>query len=110
MYPVEIHSALQGETLSIAKIPAGVWRNQMLAHESRVQEIERLKAMGVAALKTDFFGGDLSSQMTQIQPGPGKKPDIIVKSHGGFVLVCTALTDGFIANKTICRTGSRRLS
>ena len=33
-------------------------RNLMLTHESRVREFERLKAMGVAGLKIDFFGGD----------------------------------------------------
>src|SRR6185295_18295492 len=33
-------------------------RDRMLTHESRVSEFERLKAMGVAGLKIDFFGGD----------------------------------------------------
>jgi hypothetical protein len=33
-------------------------RNLMLTHESRVREFKRLKAMGVAGLKIDFFGGD----------------------------------------------------
>jgi hypothetical protein len=33
-------------------------RNLMLTHESRVKEFERLKEMGVAGLKIDFFGGD----------------------------------------------------
>jgi hypothetical protein len=33
-------------------------QNRMLTHESRVQEFERLKAMGVKGLKIDFFGGD----------------------------------------------------
>ena len=33
-------------------------RNLMLTRESRVREFERLKAMGVAGLKVDFFGGD----------------------------------------------------
>ena len=33
-------------------------RNLMLTHESRVREFERLKALGVAGLKVDFFGGD----------------------------------------------------
>jgi len=33
-------------------------QNLMLTHESRVQEFERLKAMGVKGLKIDFFGGD----------------------------------------------------
>ncbi len=30
----------------------------MLTHESRIKEFDRLKAMGVAGLKIDFFGGD----------------------------------------------------
>ncbi|HEX2585789.1 MAG TPA: glycoside hydrolase family 97 catalytic domain-containing protein [Steroidobacteraceae bacterium] len=33
-------------------------RNRMLTHESRIAEFEKLKAMGVAGLKVDFFGGD----------------------------------------------------
>ena len=33
-------------------------RDRMLTHESRVREFERLKAIGVAGLKVDFFGGD----------------------------------------------------
>jgi hypothetical protein len=33
-------------------------RNVMLTHESRIKEFDRLKAMGVAGLKIDFFGGD----------------------------------------------------
>jgi alpha-glucosidase len=33
-------------------------RDRMLTHESRIREFERLKAMGVAGLKVDFFGGD----------------------------------------------------
>ncbi len=33
-------------------------RNLMVTHESRVKEFERLKSMGVAGLKIDFFGGD----------------------------------------------------
>jgi alpha-glucosidase len=38
-------------------------RNLMLTHESRVREFERLKAMGVAGLKVDFFGGDGQSMI-----------------------------------------------
>ena len=38
-------------------------RNLMLTHESRVNEFQRLKAMGVAGLKIDFFGGDGQSQI-----------------------------------------------
>jgi alpha-glucosidase len=33
-------------------------RDRMLTHESRVAEFERLKEIGVAGLKVDFFGGD----------------------------------------------------
>lgn len=33
-------------------------RDLMVTHESRVKEFERLKSMGVAGLKIDFFGGD----------------------------------------------------
>lgn len=35
----------------------------MLTHESRLQEFDRLKAMGVAGLKIDFFGGDGQSMI-----------------------------------------------
>jgi hypothetical protein len=38
-------------------------RNVMLTHESRVKEFERLKQMGVAGLKIDFFGGDGQSMI-----------------------------------------------
>lgn len=44
---------------------AGSWnttpytpRDQLLTHDSRVQTFDRLKAIGVAGLKIDFFGGD----------------------------------------------------
>ncbi|MFT3784385.1 MAG: glycoside hydrolase family 97 catalytic domain-containing protein [Nibricoccus sp.] len=44
---------------------AGEWndapqtpRNLLLTHESRLKEFQRLKDMGVAGLKIDFFGGD----------------------------------------------------
>ena len=33
-------------------------RGRMLTHESRVKEFDRLKALGVAGMKIDFFGGD----------------------------------------------------
>jgi hypothetical protein len=49
---------------------AGSWnstpqtpRDRMLTHESRVKEFDRLKAMGVAGLKIDFFGGDGQSMI-----------------------------------------------
>jgi alpha-glucosidase len=38
-------------------------RDRMLTHESRVKEFDRLKQMGVAGLKVDFFGGDGQSQI-----------------------------------------------
>jgi len=33
-------------------------RGRMLTHESRIAEFDKLKALGVAGLKIDFFGGD----------------------------------------------------
>lgn len=39
-------------------------RDMMLTHESRVREFERLKTMGVAGLKIDFFGGDGQSMIS----------------------------------------------
>lgn len=33
-------------------------RDKLLTHESRIKEFERLKSMGIAGLKIDFFGGD----------------------------------------------------
>jgi hypothetical protein len=33
-------------------------RNKLLTHESRIREFERLKQIGVAGLKVDFFAGD----------------------------------------------------
>ncbi len=38
-------------------------RDLMLTHESRVREFDRLKQMGVAGLKVDFFGGDGQSMI-----------------------------------------------
>ena len=35
----------------------------MLNHENRIKEFERLKSMGVAGLKIDFFGGDGQSMI-----------------------------------------------
>ncbi|HLP76254.1 MAG TPA: glycoside hydrolase family 97 catalytic domain-containing protein [Candidatus Paceibacterota bacterium] len=49
---------------------AGSWnstpqtpRNLMFSRESRIKEFERLKQMGVAGLKIDFFGGDGQSMI-----------------------------------------------
>ncbi|MDQ3135621.1 MAG: glycoside hydrolase family 97 catalytic domain-containing protein [Acidobacteriota bacterium] len=38
-------------------------RNFLLTHERRGREFKRLKAMGVAGLKIDFFGGDGQSMI-----------------------------------------------
>ena len=38
-------------------------RNLMLTHASRIREFEKLKLMGVAGLKIDFFGGDGQSMI-----------------------------------------------
>jgi alpha-glucosidase len=53
---------------------AGSWnstpqtpRNLLLTHESRVKEFTRLKALGVAGLKIDFFGGDGQSMINYYQ-------------------------------------------
>ena len=49
---------------------AGSWnttpytpRGKMLTHESRIKEFEKLKELGVAGLKIDFFGGDGQSMI-----------------------------------------------
>ncbi|QNH17704.1 alpha-glucosidase [Xanthomonas sp. SS] len=49
---------------------AGSWneapqtpRDRMLTHASRIREFARLKAMGVAGVKIDFFGGDGQSMI-----------------------------------------------
>lgn len=42
-------------------------RNLMLTHESRLREFARLKAIGVAGLKVDFFGGDGQSVIRYYQ-------------------------------------------
>ncbi len=39
-------------------------RNLMLTHTSRIREFEKLKVMGVAGLKIDFFGGDGQSMIS----------------------------------------------
>jgi hypothetical protein len=38
-------------------------RDRMLAHASRVAEFDKLRSMGVAGLKVDFFGGDGQSMI-----------------------------------------------
>jgi hypothetical protein len=42
-------------------------RGQLLTHESRMREFERLADIGVAGLKVDFFGGDGQSVMAYYQ-------------------------------------------
>lgn len=38
-------------------------KNRMATHEARIQEFDRLKAMGIAGMKIDFFGGDGQSMI-----------------------------------------------
>jgi hypothetical protein len=38
-------------------------RDRLITHDRRIEEFERLKAMGVAGLKIDFFGADGQSAM-----------------------------------------------
>ena len=42
-------------------------RDRMLTHESRIKEFDRLKKMGIAGLKIDFFGGDGQSFINYYQ-------------------------------------------
>ncbi|HEY5806899.1 MAG TPA: glycoside hydrolase family 97 catalytic domain-containing protein [Povalibacter sp.] len=42
-------------------------RNMMLTHESRMKEFAKLKAIGIAGLKVDFFGGDGQSVIQYYQ-------------------------------------------
>ncbi len=48
-----------GDWNSAPQTPRGV----MLTHESRVREFARLKEMGIAGIKVDFFGGDGQSMI-----------------------------------------------
>ena len=59
------HAAARGIRILVWYNSAGSWnstpqtpRDRMLTHDSRVAEFERLKSIGVAGLKIDFFGGD----------------------------------------------------
>jgi alpha-glucosidase len=59
------YARTKGVSILVWYNSAGDWnvapqtpRNLMLTHESRVREFTRLKAMGIAGLKIDFFGGD----------------------------------------------------
>jgi hypothetical protein len=55
-------------------------RNLMLTHDSRMREFARLKTIGVAGLKVDFFGGDGQSVIQYYQ-------DILEDAaHFGFVM------------------------
>ncbi|MBN1517502.1 glycoside hydrolase family 97 catalytic domain-containing protein [Candidatus Sumerlaeota bacterium] len=42
-------------------------RGKLLTHESRVKEFDRLKEIGIAGLKIDFFGGDGQSVINYYQ-------------------------------------------
>lgn len=64
------YAATKGVKILLWYNSAGSWngapqtpRSMLLTHESRVKEFTRLKAMGVAGLKIDFFGGDGQSMI-----------------------------------------------
>lgn len=64
------YAASKGVKILLWYNSAGSWnaapqtpRSMLLTHESRVREFTRLKAMGVAGLKIDFFGGDGQSMI-----------------------------------------------
>lgn len=59
------YARTRGVSLLLWYNSAGPWnsapqtpRDRMLTHESRMAEFARIKAMGVAGVKIDFFGGD----------------------------------------------------
>jgi hypothetical protein len=64
------YAATKGVKILLWYNSAGSWngapqtpRSMLLTHESRVKEFTRLKKMGVAGLKIDFFGGDGQSMI-----------------------------------------------
>jgi hypothetical protein len=64
------YAAGKGVKLLLWYNSAGDWnstpqtpRDRMLTHASRIKEFDRLKAMGIAGLKIDFFGGDGQSMI-----------------------------------------------
>jgi len=59
-------------------------RNLMLTRESRTREFDRLKAMGVAGLKIDFFGGDGQSFINYYHDilEDAAKYNFVVNFHG----------------------------
>ncbi len=59
-------------------------RDRMLTHESRVAEFQRLKDMGVAGLKVDFFGGDGQSVIDYYQDilEDGEPYGLLFNFHG----------------------------
>ncbi len=70
---------------------AGSWnttpqtpRNQMLTRESRLLEFKRIKEIGVAGLKVDFFGGDGQSFMNYYLDilDDAAKFDLAMNFHG----------------------------
>lgn len=64
------HAAAKGVKILLWYNSAGSWngapqtpRSMLLTHADRVKEFARLKEMGVAGLKIDFFGGDGQSMI-----------------------------------------------
>ena len=70
---------------------AGSWnttpytpRDKLLTHEGRMQEFRRLREMGIAGIKVDFFGGDARSMMMYYQDifTDAAQYDLLVNCHG----------------------------
>jgi hypothetical protein len=59
-------------------------KNVMLTKESRTQEFQKLKEMGIKGVKIDFFGGDGQSMMAYYQDilEDAAKYEILVNFHG----------------------------
>lgn len=59
-------------------------RDRMLTHESRMQEFARIKAIGIAGIKVDFFGGDGQSVIAYYQDilDDAAQYGLLVNFHG----------------------------
>ncbi|WP_132055527.1 glycoside hydrolase family 97 protein [Pseudocnuella soli] len=64
------YGAQKGVGLILWYNSAGPWntvkytpKDKLLTHESRMQEFNRIKAMGISGVKIDFFGGDGQSNI-----------------------------------------------
>lgn len=59
-------------------------KDKMLTHVSRIQEFQKLKEMGIAGIKVDFFAGDGQSSVAYYQEilEDAAKYNILVNFHG----------------------------